>query len=382
MLSAGRSHEPSRFVLCIPFILLTATSSFAAPVCTTGELFAGAPDFNDPMERASEGQGLRDVPPLGWRSLLFVGDKLVTTVGQELWYTDLAASESTLKRLAGREDRNRRSSKPGRCADARFANISGIALMSDGSLAGADQTANNIFVVKDPFGPECSVSMIAGATAPQEPVNPGEPANVGDTDGPGESARLGLPEWVAVIADTIYFIDEGNLKLKKVSNDPAHTVTTVTKLPEGVYYDMVALKDRLYTIANNTLSEGFLLEIDPASGNIREVVRGRSDAWQGAGSINVSGLATDGLGLFTTQSGRLLYVTLDGNVESIAGSGTYFELEPGYDPTKQHKASDLQLWSTRRTQTAGANVFLAYRDGDVYYSAAGQTPYVERIACK
>jgi hypothetical protein len=357
-------------------------SGSTAPVCTTGELFAGAADFNDPMQRASEGQGLRDVPPLGWRSLLFMADKLVTTVGQELWYIDLAAPKPTLKRLAGREDRNGRSSKPGRCADARFANISGIALMSDGSLAGADQTANNIFMVKDPFGPGCSVSMIAGATAPQERVNPGHPANVGDTDGPGASARLGLPNWVAVNADTIYFIDTENSKLKKVSNDPIHTVKTVTKVPEGVYYDMVALKDRLYAIANNSSSEGFLIEIDPASGSVRDVVRGHSDVWQGSGSINVSGLATDGTGLFTTQSGQLLYVTLDGNVKSIAGNGTYFELEPGYDPTKQHKASELQLWSTRRTQTAGANVFLSYRNGYVYYSAAGETPYVERIACK
>jgi hypothetical protein len=372
----------NRFLFCAAFLLLSSTSAFAAPVCTTGQLFAGAPDFNDPMQRASEGQGLRDVPPLGWRSLLFVGSKLVTTVGQELWYTDLAAPEPTLKRLAGREDRKSRASKPGRCADARFANLGGIALMSDGVLAGADQTGNNIFLVRDPFGPECSVSMIAGATAPQEMVNPGYPENVGDTDGPGLSARLGLPEWVAVIADTIYFIDVENSKLKSVANDVAHTVSTVTKLPEGVYYDIVALNDRLYTIGNNASSEGFLLEIDPVSGSIRDVVRGRSDVWQGSGSINVSGLATDGTGLFTTQSGQLLYATLDGNVVNIAGNGTYFELEPGYDPTQQYKASELQLWSTRRTQTAGANVFLTYRDGDVYYSAAGVTPYVVRIRCK
>jgi hypothetical protein len=372
----------SRFLLGFSLLLAAAPAVLAAPVCTTGELFAGAPDYAEPMDRAKDGQGLLDVPPLGFRSLLFVGSRLVTTVGQELWYTDLAAPEPMLKRLAGREDRKARSSKPGRCADARFANIGGIALMSDGSLAGADQTANNIFLVRDPFGPECSVSMIAGATAPQAMVNPGYPENLGDVDGPGLSARLGLPEWVAVIADTIYFTDPENSKLKSVANDVAHSVSTVTKLPEGVYYDIVALNDKLYAIGNNASSEGFLLEIDPVSGSMRDVVRGRSDVWQGSASINVSGLATDGTGLFTTQSGQLLYVTLDGNVVSIAGNGTYFELEPGYDPTQQHKASELQLWSTRRTQTAGANVFLTYRDGDVYYSAAGVTPYVERIACK
>jgi hypothetical protein len=370
------------FTLC--FLLLMALASFGAtaPVCTTGELFAGAADFSDPMQRASEGQGLRDVPPLGWRSLLFVDNKLVTPVGQELWYADLTASKPALHRLAGREDRNGRASRPDKCTDARFANISGIALMADGSLVGADQSANDIFIVKEPFGPGCSVSMVAGATAPQERVNPGHPENVGDVDGPGASARLGLPDWVAMDDGMIYFIDSDNSKLKKVSNDSAHTVKTVAKLPEGVYYAMVTLKHKLYAIANNTSSEGFLVEIDPTSGSVRDVVRGHSDVWQSSGSINVSGLATDGTGLFTTQSGQVLYVTLDGSVKSIAGNGTYFELQPGYDMTKPHKASELQLWSSRRTQTAGANVFLSYRDGYVYYSAAGDTAYVERIACK
>jgi hypothetical protein len=32
--------------------------------------------------------------------------------------------------------------------------------------------------------------------------------------------------------------------------------------------------------------------------------------------------------------------------------------------------------------TAGSNVFLAYRDNAVYYSASFKTPYVERIACR
>jgi hypothetical protein len=373
----------SRFAACLSALLLAGTAAAAAPVCTTGELFAAGPDFNDPMQRASDGQGLLDVPPLGWRSLLFVGDRLVTAVGQELWYSDLASPEPKLKRLAGREDRNTRASKPGKCRDARFANISGIALMSDGSLAGADQTANNIFIVTDPFGPACAVALIAGATEPQVPVNLGAPENLGDSDGPGASAFLQGPDWVAVVDDSIYFIDTGNAKLKKVLPDAEHTVQTVAPLPEGRYYAMIALDGKLYTIANDSSSDGFLLEIDPDSGSMRDVVRGRSyDVWQSQGSINVSGLATDGTGFFTTQSGLLLYVTLDGNVTSIAGSGTYFELEPGYDPWVEHPAAELQLWSTRRTSTAGANVFLAYRDGYVYHSAAGLTPYVERIACQ
>jgi hypothetical protein len=369
------------FRYILTFVLLS-TPAIAAPVCTMGELFAGTPEFDDPTQRASEGQGLRDVPPLGWRSLLFVGNKLVTTVGQEIWYTDLNAPKPTLKRLAGKEDRQGRASRPGRCPDARFANISGIAALSDGSIAGADQTANDIFLIKEPFGPSCSVSLIAGATIPQAHVDPDSPATLGDKDGPGVSARLSLPDWVATNAGGIYFIDQGNSKLKRISSDAAHTVATVTKLPPGTYYDLVSLGNKLFTIANNTVSEGFILEIDAKTGAVREVVRGPANVWDSSGAINVSGLATDGKGLFTSQSGKLLYVTLDGKVRSIAGSGTYFELGAGYVPATPHRASDLELRASRRIQTAGANVFLAYQDGAVYYSASGQTSYVERIACK
>ena len=372
------------FALGLSILLLSATAGLAAtPVCTTGELFAGTPVYDDPMDRAKDGQGLLDVPPLGFRTLLFAGDKLVTAVGQELWYTDLAAATPTLERFVGRENPSTRESKPGKCRDARFGNISGLAVLPDGSIAGADQTANNIFVVSDPFGPACSVSFVAGATEAQVPLNLGDPTNVGDADGPGAEALLRGPDWVATLDDgAIYFIDTGNLKLKKVLPDAAHTVQTVATLPDGAYYAMIALDGKLYTIANDSSSDGFLMEIDPATGSTSDILRGRSDVWLSDGSINVSGLATDGSGFFTTQSGQLLYVTLDGEITSIAGSGVYFDLEPGYDPTVPHPAFELQLWSTRRTSTAGANVFLANRDGQVYVSATGNTPYVERIACQ
>ena len=92
----------------------------AAPVCSTAELFAGNPSYEEPMDRASDGQGLLDNPPLAWRSLLFIDDKLVTHVGQEIWYTDLKAAKLVIKRLAGRENRSGQAIKPGACQDARF----------------------------------------------------------------------------------------------------------------------------------------------------------------------------------------------------------------------------------------------------------------------
>lgn len=373
----------SRFLLTLSLLVLTVPAALAAPVCTTGELFAGSPDYEDPMDRAKNGQGLLDVPPLGFRALLFVGDRLVTSVGPELWYADLAAETPTLQRFAGRESTKTHESIPGKCSEARFGIISGIASLPDSSIVGADEAANNVFVVADPFGPSCTVTFVAGATKAQPQLNPGYPEAAGDADGPGTGALLAGPEWVATLDDgTVFFIDGGNSKLKKILPDAAHTVATVTKIPSGAHYAIITLNGKLYTIGNNSSSEGMLLEIDPASGETREVLRGRSDTWLSDGSINVSGLATDGTGLITSQSGRVLYVTLDGEIENIAGDGTYFDYRSGYDPHQPHQAADLQLWSTNRWFTAGANVFLAWRDGHIYYSASGRTPYVERIACK
>lgn len=375
-----KSHPFVRPSLCIALLTLGVSLAHAQPKVTKADLFAGNPNYDEPKDRAKEGQGLLDNPPLAWRALLFVGDKLVTNMGQEIWFTDLSADKPVIKRLAGKEDLKGQSLRPGPVAQARFANIFGLAQLPDGSLVGADQTANTIFQVKDPFGPNATVEFLAGTTQALESVSPGNPPNVGDVDGPGNKARFALPQWPATVGNDIYFIDEGNSKLKKVASDAAHTVSTVTKLPDGAYYAMISLNNKLYAIANNTKSEGFIVEVDPATGALREVIRGRSTAFESNGSINVSGLATDGKGLFTTQSGQLLYITLDGKVTSIAGTGDYFDFRGGYDPTKTQKPDEVQLVTMRRNMTAGSNVFLAYKDNAVYMSATNTTPYVEKLS--
>ncbi len=143
------------FIKPLTFVLLSTLASSVAhaqPTVTKAELFAGNPKYDEPKDRAKEGQGLRDDPPLAWRALLFDGDKLVTNVGQEIWFTDLSVEKPLLKRLAGKENPKGQSLNPGPAAEARFANIFGIALLPNGSIVGADQTANCIFEVQDPFG--------------------------------------------------------------------------------------------------------------------------------------------------------------------------------------------------------------------------------------
>jgi len=270
---------------------------------------------------------------------------------------------------------------PGRCADARFANIAGLTALPDGELVGADHTGNNVFVIKDPFGLSCKVAFIAGTTKAVENPDPNDPPNQGDMDGPGTSARFRIPNWPAAVGKDIFIIDEGNRKVKKVGDDSAHTVKTVAKLPEGVYYATVALNGKLYAVGNNSQSEGFIIEIDPATGSVRDVVKGRSSTFDSEGAINISGLTTDGEGLFTTQSGKVLYVTPDGKVTTVAGNGVWFDYQGPYDYKQPQKASDLQLVTARRVQTAGSNIFLAYHGGVLYVSASEHASYVQKIDC-
>ena len=351
-------------------------SNQSAPGALTAELFAGNPLYDEPMDRPVGGQGLLDNPPLLWGPLLFVGNKLVTDIQREIWYTDLSVSSPTIRRIVGNEDSPGEAINPGACLDARIPNIQGLALKSDGSIVGVSATTasgNTIFAIKDPFGPNCTVTFLAGPT-----INGF--VNFGDVDGPGATARFQYVEWPAVIDDNIYVIDSLNHKIKRIANDVANTVTTIATLPQdkydGNYEAMIALNGRLYALANNT-PESFIVEIDPATGALRDIVRGGPEAFGDTRGKRLSGLATDGQGFFTYNRGHLLYVTFGGRVSSIAGDGTYIEFSPSYNPTHPQTAESVQL-----VVSGPGKVFLAFENKAVYFSAGVRTNYVERIAVK
>ncbi len=375
--------------LLVPFQLMAAEPApapAAAPApagftCTEGELLAGNPLNKNPADRPTEGLGIKQDPPLGWRGIL-IKDKLLYAIAvQEVWVTDMAAAAPVLKRVAGQEQPTQQLIA-GPCKSARFANIFGITMLSDGSLVGADQTANAMIKITAPSTEKCAVSVLAGTEKDHLAVRP--PPNQGDVDGPGPKARFRLPLWPATIQDTVYFIDSGNKKLKAMANDAAHTVTTVAKLPDLMYHGLVPLNGKLYLLANDTMTNGLLLEIS-LDGKIVELVKGRTDKWGGASgsAIAISGITTDGKGLIVMNAGMVNYVTVEGKVTQVAGTGHYFGGYKGnYDPTKPHKASELQLISMRRDLTAGTSVFLAYSDGALYVSALASNAHVLKIACK
>lgn len=333
-------------------------------VPVTGELLAGNPDFDGPVSsRPVDGQGVLADPPLNWLSLLFVGEKLVTHTQQEIWYTDLSVASPLIHRITGLETTGNPLDQ-GTCAFARLVNMRGLTLKTDGSIVGVDQTGNTVFAVSDSFGSNCVVSFLAGTTTSFGAVP--RTVNEGDVDGPGVSARFAWLEWPTAIDGNIYVIDGGSEadggsentnKLKRIANDADHTVTTITRLPDGIYFGMTTLQGKLYAVGRSN-SEGFIVQIDPATMAVHTIVRGLSS--------NISGLTTDGNKLYTYDlgdrfdSGHLLSVTRDGQVQSI-------ELTP-------------QPVVGFRTGIAGANVFLAFHNHAIYLSAKADGAYVLRIA--
>ena len=49
--------------------------------------------------------------------------------------------------------------------------------------------------------------------------------------------------------------------------------------PEGVYYGLMSLNGKLYAVASKHRSEGFIIEVDPTSSSVCDVVKGRSDTF-------------------------------------------------------------------------------------------------------
>ena len=353
--------------------------------CTTASLFAGNPLHTDPTLRPDEGTGLLEDPPLAFRNLDHDGDILYTNVGPEVWSTDLSAADPVLHRVAGRENGSGPEFTDGACDQARFANLAGIAVLSNGDLIVADGNANAVLQIVDPQG-DCQVQYVAGTSEAQDSVLPTNPPNVGDADGPGASATFGLPKFPLVgDGDTVYVIDTGNQTIRAIANDADRTVSTVADLsPLGydAHFGMTALGGKLYVLGQDFVSAG-VLEVDLESGAVSELVGGGPDVWLEDNSApNPSGITDDGQGIIVVNHGIVFEITTDGEMTAIAGNGTSSFFSPGYDPLIEQDAANVELLhKPGRAGTAHANAFAHYLDGAVLYVGQADGVYVERIAC-
>ena len=361
---------------------LVPVVAHAAPTCTNAALFAGNPTFSDGMAKPDEGKGVLEDPPLGWRTLNFRDKYLVTTTGQEIWYTDVSAPKPVIKKLAGNTEASQQWLS-GPCSKARFSLIWGVTFLKDGSMVIADTAALGLAKITDPFGPKCNVTFLAGQMKDTTGAFQDAKKITGDVDGPGASAKITSVKWpVAGDDDSVYFID-ADKKLKKMANDAAHTISTVAKTPGDWVHAMAWLNGKIYYIGHAT--NLFFSEVDPATGETREIFKGRSDVFGASSSdaIAFSGLASDGTGFYTMFRGAIYYLPTTGKPQKVAGKGgTPFSFPSGYDPKAPHKADELVLIGLQRHNIAGSNNFLAYQDGHLYVSAKVGTPYVTKIACK
>lgn len=368
----------------------TSSGGFA---CTTGTLLSGYPE-HDSVEgvHANEGDPLRGVEgrPLGWRELAFVGERIVTIVGQEVWTSDLGAAAPTVHRIAG-VDSTSQSLLDGPCAGARFANLQDVAVDSEGSLYVMDQTGNAVLKITDPFDDAaCAVHFWAGTSADTTGITPDTPPNVGEVDGPGADARFALPSRMAIDdADNLYVWDAGNASVRKIANDASHTVSTLTELDSAdvIVDSMVVLHGVLYLFQHETAGETFLQSVDLASGAKADVLRGRADVFgfSSSDSLQNGGMATDGVDLFVYFKGLVFLVTIYGEVTHVAGdegARSTIEFDVGYDPAVPHAALDLQLATRDQFATAGAGSWLGIdARGDLYFVGSVSDPYVEKIEC-
>ncbi|AKF09588.1 hypothetical protein DB32_006737 [Sandaracinus amylolyticus] len=371
-----------------------------ALACTTGTLLAGHPEHDaEPGVHANQGDPLRGVEgrPLGWREVIFVGDRMVTVVGQEVWASDLSEASPTVRRVAGVDSTNQQL-LDGPCASARFANLQDLAADAEGSLYVMDQTGNAVLKITDPFdAASCEVHYWAGTSVDTTDIRPGTPPNVGETEGPGASAQFALPGRMAIDTDgTLYVWDEGNASIRRIANDAAHTVSTLTAVEstydgrsQDVIVDsMLVSNGVLYLYAHDTANQVILEAVRLSDGSKSDILRGRADVFpdfDSSTSLQVGGMATDGEELFVYFKGLIYAVTLEGAIRKVVGyegARSTIEFESGYDPTVPHPVDELHLANRSQYATAGADSWLAIdANDDLYFVGSVLDPYVVRIDC-
>lgn len=366
--------------------------------CTRGTVFAGYPTFDSEVgARAREGDPLRGVEgrPLLWRKVIFVGDYIVTVTGQEVWASDLSAASPTLFRVAGREEGPALADGP--CDDARFANLMDVVADSQGSLFVMDQTANTILKITDPFDDEaCTVHYWAGTSFDIPSISPPSPPNVGYEDGPGLSAKFGLPGRMTIDeSDNLYVWDENNAKIRKIANDAGHTVSTfvaVESVFDGRTQDvivdsMLVTGGHLVLFQHDTANQTFLEKVNLATAARTDIFRGRADLFGFASSASNQngGIVASGTDLILWYKGGMFRVSSGGEITHIAGDlsvRSTIEFGPGYDPEDIYDAFDIQLANRPQWSTAGAESWLAIDENDdLYFIGMVEDPYVQKLEC-
>jgi hypothetical protein len=368
----------------IPFVLFATSVAHAdAKTCKAGALVFGDPNhvYKSTERPNPAGQTVRQDPPLAWEGMVFKGDTVYTSSNQELWGGPVSGA---IKRLAGAEESAARYA-PGPCADARFGNIWGMALLRDGTLVVADHDANAILTITDVDKPSCKVNVLVG---PQKALPSTREVAGGDKDGPAATAAITHPAWpVTDGSGNIYFIDGAGEKVKMIAADAAHTVSTLGQLRHGQgvepHHGMTMLDDKLYTVTA-TISNGVVEEVDPATKKVRVVKDGGGAAFppmDQSRSPALSAIASDGNALLVFGRGYIWRMTPDGKLGLLAGSGWELDFPKGYNPTGVYPTNKLNLYYKFNMGLSGSNTYMTWNNNAIYWRGRFSGPYVIKIDC-
>ncbi len=372
--------------------------------CSNGTLFAGDPLYQGtPLDRPTSGTGIKSGPPLQWQTLVFAGTHLYTRQESEIWDVDLSAANPVETKVTGSTPAGSTYDfKMGACSQASLTQLRGLAALPDGSLVAADYWANAIVKISNPSNPaSCTVSSLAGTAGPLTGLDPSSEVTLpkgGNADGVGAAASFNEPS--AMIADgsgNVYVADKlaasGATVVRKI--DSGGKVSTLLKLgtASGAPTDIrnfTVLGGNLYAAADDGANRSYVIQIDTTSGKVTTVLAGNADTFPPVVSgrnPGVSGITNDGKNLIVAGAGYVWYLTLDGKLTLVAGTGLNIDNFPsGYDPKASHPALSLALPATigpSDENGTGAINHISYANGAVYYRghASGTAAFVEKIAC-
>jgi hypothetical protein len=292
--------------------------------CTTATLLIGNPYWDGELGGSNpSGHGLLADPPLRSRHLADASGRLAVDTQSEIWIAD--ATE--LVRVAGNETSEADRYRPtGECSDTRFLLAEGIVGLTDGRLVVADATGNGLVELSDPLAEDCTAAPIAGNPETTLAVDIDDVGAPGDVDGPGADARfLGVSRPVADDQNNVYVIDRGNLKIKRIADDAARTVTTLHHFTDGGNpLAMTALDGVLYITGTNGVDDT-VWAIDTETGEFDTLFQGLGlfDEIDPGDPVLMHSLANDGVDLLVgSHEGYILRLSTDAfALGAIAGYG-------------------------------------------------------------
>jgi hypothetical protein len=361
------------------------------------------------MDRPADGANILTGTPYLYQQFHFAsGGQILTNDQLSVWRIDTSAN--VLHAVAGGPLTGNAEllagAAPGvACGTARFADLLGSAVDSQGNLFVADY-ANAILKVTNPLdAATCKVSYFAGtATEVDGPSLDQSDGKSGTADGTGAAAEFMGPQGLTIDgSDNLYVLDHATAwTIRKIT--PGAVVTTIATFSDDQYAfgELQYLDGKVWFWARGNdasdLDTANLIAINPSPpspvANPPSVLtlHGADLGGDSTESFETGGITTDGTKLYVEAIGQIFSVNVSGSTPvlsaPLAGENddnwseqNNLDFASGYDPTAAQTAASVQLLALDNTQSTGVYSYLS-RDpsGNLYFTAESSDVYVEKIA--